>query len=310
VSGGASPSTVAVLVTGAGGQLATELVRTAPAHVRVTALSAVHLDVTDAARVDAEVAACRPAIVINAAAYTAVDLAERDPETADRVNHHAVRVLAESCAAAGARLVHVSTDYVFDGRAHRPYRIDDATNPLSVYGRSKRDGEVAALRASSDALVVRTAWLYAAHGRNFMHTMIRLMRERDEVRVVADQIGTPTTARGLAQALWALGVCGASGIHHWTDAGVASWYDFAVAIREEAAAAGLGTGRARVTPIRTEDYPTPAARPAMGVLSKDATWAVLGGAGAHWRDGLRETIREVAAATHAEAAGSSTKGAA
>lgn len=310
MSSGASASTVTVLVTGAGGQLATELVRTAPVHARVTALSAEELDITDSARVAAEIAARRPAIVINAAAYTAVDLAEREPEIADRVNHQAVRVLAESCAAAGTRLVHVSTDYVFDGRGHRPYRPDDATNPLSVYGRSKRDGEIAALSASPDALVVRTAWLYAAHGRNFMHTMIRLMREREEVRVVADQIGSPTTARGLARALWSLGARGASGIHHWTDAGVASWYDFAVAIREEAAAAGLGTDRARVTPIRTEDYPTPAVRPAMGVLSKDMTWAALGGAGAHWRDGLRETIREVAAATHAEAAGSSTKGAA
>ena len=156
MSGGASPPTVTVLVTGAGGQLATELVRSATVHARVTALTAEELDITDAARVAAEIAGRRPAVVFNAAAYTAVDLAEREPDAADRVNHHAVRALAESCAAAGARLVHVSTDYVFDGRGHRPYRTDDATNPLSVYGRSKRDGEAAALRASPDALVVRT----------------------------------------------------------------------------------------------------------------------------------------------------------
>jgi dTDP-4-dehydrorhamnose reductase len=297
-----------VLVTGAGGQLAIELERWAPEDAVVTSLPVERLDVTSAAQVDAAFAEVRPDVVFNAAAYTAVDLAETEADAADRVNHRAVELLRGACDAFSARLVQVSTDYVFDGTAGRPYLAGDETNPLSVYGRTKRDGEIAALR-SAGALVVRTAWLYGAHGKNFMRTMVRLMQERDEVRVVADQVGTPTHAAGLARALWALEARGATGIHHWTDAGVASWYDFAVAIREEAAAIGLGTERARVTPIRTSEYPTPARRPAMSVLSKDATWAVLGAPAAHWRDGLREVLSEFAATSHAGAMGTPTKGA-
>ena len=302
-------STRRALVTGAGGQLAIELERWAPGHFEVTSLDVSRLDITSAAQIDNALAACRPEVVFNTAAYTAVDLAEQEPDAAERVNHRAVDLLRSACDGFGARLVHVSTDYVFDGLSPRPYLAGDATNPQSVYGRTKRDGEIAALRSAS-SLVVRTAWLYGAHGRNFMRTMIRLMQERDEVRVVADQIGTPTTAAGLARALWSLAGKGATGIHHWTDAGVASWYDFAVAIREEAEAVGLGTGRARVTPIRTADYPTPARRPPMSVLSKDATWSLLGAPGVHWRDGLRETISEYVATSQAHAQASSTKGAA
>ncbi|MFM2164165.1 MAG: dTDP-4-dehydrorhamnose reductase [Planctomycetota bacterium] len=297
-----------VLVTGAGGQLAIELERWAPEGCEVVSLGADRLDITSAAQVDSAFAAVRPEVVFNAAAFTAVDLAETEERAADRVNHRGVELLRSACDGHGARLVQVSTDYVFDGLSARPYLPGDETNPLSAYGRTKRDGEIAALR-SPGSLVVRTAWLYGANGRNFMRTMIRLMQERDEVRVVADQVGTPTSAPGLARALWALAGRGATGMHHWTDAGVASWYDFAVAIREEAAAIGLGTDRARVTPIRTSDYPTAARRPAMGVLSKDATWAVLGGPAAHWRDGLREVLSEFMATSHANAVGTPTKGA-
>ena len=296
-----------VLVTGAGGQLAIELERWAPDAASVTSLGIDRLDITSAAQVDAALAEVRPAIVFNAAAYTAVDLAEQEAAHADRVNHVGVESLRRACDAFGARLVQVSTDYVFDGLSPRPYLAGDETNPLSVYGRSKRDGEIAALR-SPDALVVRTAWLYGAHGKNFMRTMVRLMQDRDEVRVVADQIGTPTTAGGLARALWALVGRGATGIHHWTDAGVASWYDFAVAIREEGAAIGLGTERARIVPIRSADYPTVAQRPPMSVLSKDATWAVLGATAPHWREGLREVLSEFAATSQAHAMGTPTKG--
>jgi dTDP-4-dehydrorhamnose reductase len=297
------------LITGAGGQLAIELERWAPGHFEVTSLDIERLDITSAAQIDNALAACRPEVVFNTAAYTAVDLAEKESDAADRVNHRAVDLLRAACDGFGARLVHVSTDYVFDGLSPRPYLPGDPTDPQSVYGRTKRDGEIAALRSAS-SLVVRTAWLYGAHGKNFMRTMIKLMQERDEVRVVADQVGTPTTAAGLARALWSLSAKGATGIHHWTDAGVASWYDFAVAIREEAAAVGLGTERARVTPIRTVDYPTPARRPAMSVLAKDATWSLLGGPGVHWRDGLRETISEYASTSQAHPLAASTKGAA
>jgi dTDP-4-dehydrorhamnose reductase len=298
-----------VLVTGAGGQLANALVATAPPDVEATALPIDALDIADPASVTRAFERIHPAVVVNAAAYTAVDLAEKEPDEADRVNHRAVAILAAACRAHRARLVHVSTDYVFDGASGQPYRPLDATNPLSVYGRTKRDGELAAL-AAPDALVVRTAWLYGAMGRNFVHTMIRLMRERDEVRVVADQFGTPTAVEGLARAIWALAAQGASGIHHWTDAGVASWYDFAVAIRDDGAAAGLGTGRARVVPIPTSEYPTPARRPARSVLSKDETYAALGTAGTPWRDALRRVLAEIAAMNHASTPDASTRGAA
>lgn len=281
-----------VLLVGAGGQLARELVRAAPAQVALDARPIEMLDITDPAAVGRAFAECRPDLVLNAAAYTAVDQAEREPELADLVNHRAVAHLAEACRDSCARLVHVSTDYVFDGRSSEPYAPDAPTNPLSVYGRTKRDGELAAL-AAPGALVVRTAWVYAAHGRNFVATMLRLLRERDEVRVVADQVGSPTAASGLAGALWTLAAQGAGGVHHWTDSGVASWYDFAVAIREEAMALGApGLSGSRVVPIRTADYPTPARRPAMGVLAKDATWASTGPA-AHWRVALRATLAQM-----------------
>jgi len=283
-----------VLVTGAGGQLAIELERWAPEGCEVASFGADRLDITSAAQVDAAFAAVRPEVVFNAAAFTAVDLAESEERAADAVNHRAVDMLRSACDGYGARLVQVSTDYVFDGASARPYLPGDETNPVSVYGRTKRDGEIAALR-SARSLVVRTAWLYGAHGRNFMRTMLRLMQERDEVRVVADQVGTPTSSAGLARALWALAERGATGLHHWTDAGVASWYDFAVAIREESAAIGLGTARARVVPIRTTEFPTPARRPAMSVLAKDATWGLLGAPAPHWREALREALSEHAA---------------
>ena len=282
------------LVTGGGGQLANALVAAAPAEASVEAPGVGSLDICDSAAVASALDAFRPEVVVNAAAYTAVDRAESEPEPADRVNHRAVAILADACTARGIRLVQVSTDYVFDGRAHAPYQPGDATNPQSVYGRTKRDGERAAL-ASPGALVVRTAWLYAPRGANFMHTMLRLMAERDEVRVVADQIGTPTLASGLAAAIWDLSARRVEGIHHWTDAGVASWYDFAVAIREEAIAAGLAAvARARIVPIRTIDYPTPAARPAMSILAKEATWSATQVPVRHWREALRDALGEVA----------------
>ncbi len=280
------------LVTGMGGQLSRELVATAPTGVEVRALDAAELDIADRDAVLRAVRANSPDIIVNAAAYTAVDLAEKEADAADRVNHLAVGHLAEAAGDCGGRLVHVSTDYVFDGRSPIAYEPHHPTSPASVYGRTKRDGEIAALR-SADALVVRTAWVYAPHGRNFVATMLRLMHERDEVRVVADQVGTPTSATGLARALWSLAAAGAAGVHHWTDAGVASWYDFAVAIREEAAALGAEKiGRATVTPIRTEDYPTPARRPAMSILSKESTWALIGPA-RHWREELRSVLRRM-----------------
>ncbi len=200
--------------------------------------------------------------------------------------------LTRTATRVGARLVHVSTDFVFDGARSTPYPPDATPAPLGVYGRSKAEGEAAAL-AAPGALVVRTAWVYAAHGRNFALIMLRFMRERPELHVVADQIGTPTHAASLARALLGLAGAGADGIWHYTDAGIASWYDFAVAIAEEAHAFKLIPAMPRITPIATRDYPTPARRPAYGVLDKTATSAVLGHPAAHWRAELRLMLAEL-----------------
>jgi dTDP-4-dehydrorhamnose reductase len=246
-------------------------------------------DIQDDAAVARTIATAGAECLVNAAAYTAVDLAETERDTAFAVNAEAAGRLARAARAAGMRFVHVSTDFVFDGASALPYRPDAAPSPLGAYGATKLAGERLVRAAHPRALVVRTAWVYAAHGRNFVATMLRLMRERGEVRVVADQVGTPTHAASLARAILALETAGATGICHWTDAGVASWYDFAVAIAEEAHALGLIGTRPRVVPIRTADYPTPARRPPMSVLDKDATWALIGPA-RHWREELRAAL--------------------
>ncbi|MDX3883419.1 MAG: dTDP-4-dehydrorhamnose reductase [Sphingomonas sp.] len=278
-----------VLVTGAAGQLGRALLASAPPRVEAIGLDRAALDIGDEAAVEDAVHRLRPALIVNAAAYTAVDKAETERDAARRINADGPGYLARAAGSVGARLVHVSTDFVFDGTASRPYRPADATAPLSVYGATKLAGEAAALAEHADVLVVRTAWVYAAHGRNFLETMLRLMAERDELAVVADQVGTPTHAASLAHALWALAMADARGVLHWTDAGVASWYDFAVAIREEAIAAGLPIRAAAVRPIATADYPTPAARPAFSLLDKSAAWGITGIA-RHWREELRAAM--------------------
>ena len=281
-----------VLIVGAHGQLGRGLAVTAPADAEIVGHDRDTLDITDAAAVGAMMDAVRPALVLNAAAYTAVDKAESEEDAAQAVNGTAVGILAEAAARVDARFVHVSTDFVFDGRSGTPYLPDATPNPLGAYGRTKLAGE---LLAGPQALIVRTAWVYAPTGGNFVRTMLRLMGEKPEVRVVADQIGTPTYAPGLASALWTLAAQGLTGIHHYTDAGAASWYDFAVAIQEEALAAGLLERAVPVIPIDTIDYPTPAARPAYSVLDKRTTFAALGGPSPHWRANLRTMIAEIEA---------------
>jgi dTDP-4-dehydrorhamnose reductase len=275
-----------LLIAGAGGQLGRALQARVPAGANVIAPAEAEFDITNLAQVTAVVAASGATHLVNAAAYTAVDKAESDRATARRINVDAVGILADAARAAGLNFVHVSTDFVFDGRSSTPYAPDAPTNPLGAYGVTKRDGELA---AGADALIIRTAWVYAALGSNFVHTMLGLMRDRDQLRVVADQIGTPTHAASLAGAIWTLAAHGATGIYHWTDAGAASWYDFAVAIQEEALARGLLTRAIPVIPIRTSDYPTPAARPNYSVLDKTTTFAITGPA-RHWRDELRDCL--------------------
>jgi dTDP-4-dehydrorhamnose reductase len=285
------------LITGAGGQLAVELADQVPAGVSVIPLTREALDIGDAAAVRVALSRHAPDVVINAAAYTAVDKAESERDLAFRVNADGAAYLCAAARGIGARFVHVSTDFVFDGRAHRAYLPEDPTGPLGVYGASKLAGEEAVMREDPAALIVRTAWVYSPWGANFLKTMLRLMAQRGEVRVVADQIGAPTSATTLAQTIWALVGAGATGMHHCTDAGVASWYDFAQAIAEEAQARRMLGPGVRVCPIATSDYPTPAARPAFSVLDKTSTWSMLGGPAPHWRVSLRKVLVRLEALT-------------
>jgi dTDP-4-dehydrorhamnose reductase len=264
-----------------------------PAGWTVTGLTRAELDIGDEAAVDRVIGDEAPDLILNAAAYTAVDRAETEADLAFRANRDGAAHLARAATRAGARLIQVSTDFVFDGASGRPYRPDDPTGPLSVYGASKLAGERAVAEAAPDALVVRTAWVYGPSGGNFLATMLRLMAARGEVRVVADQIGAPTSAQTLAAALWGLAEKGARGVLHFTNAGVASWCDFAQAIAEEALAAGVLVRPATVTPIRTADYPTAARRPSFSVLDCAAAYALLGGPAPHWRDALREVLTEM-----------------
>jgi len=281
---------VRALITGGGGQLARAWTRAAGPGWEVSALTRSQLDIGDEAATAQAVEALRPDVIVNAAAFTAVDLAQREEAAAWRTNRDGARNLARAAQRCGARLAQISTDFVFDGRSPRPYKPGDATSPLNVYGASKRGGEEAVSEILPQALIVRTAWVYDGQGANFLTTMLRLMSTEAPVRVVDDQIGTPTSAASLAEGLWRLIEIGAEGLWHYTDAGVASWYDFAQAIAEEALAAGRAPAAVRVMPINTSDYPTAAPRPAFGVLDKSRTWTLLGAPAAHWRLALRAVL--------------------
>jgi dTDP-4-dehydrorhamnose reductase len=286
------------LITGASGQVGSALLRSAPAHTELNASARPQLDITDAAAVRTMVAAVRPQVIINAAAYTAVDQAESEPFLADAINAQGPQHLAEAAYSLdGCRLLHISTDYVFDGRGSEPYRPGDLPNPLSVYGRTKLAGEQAVLGIlGKRAVVLRTAWVHAAQGRNFVRTTLRLMRERGAVSVVIDQRGTPTAAASVAHALWRIAELEqVHGILHWTDDGVATRYEFARAIAEDALAAGLLSQPVQVISISTADYPTVAHRPAYSVLDTRASSAQLGFKPEHWRAGLRATLADIVA---------------
>jgi dTDP-4-dehydrorhamnose reductase len=291
-----------VLITGAGGQLGRALVAAAPAGTELRAVGHAELDIADESAVAALFREFRPQLTLNAAAFTRVDAAERAAEAAARANAAGPRVLAAACRAHHCWLAHVSTDFVFDGRQSHPYDSGADTQPLSVYGRSKLEGERAVLDAlpagntvvrAAGSTVVRASWLYSAAG-GFCARMLQLMKSRAVLTVVSDQVGAPTHAAGLAGVLWALSARRAVGLWHWCDSGVASWYDFAVAIGEEAVRLGILTKAPAITPIGTADYPTPAARPAYSVLDKRATERLLGITAPHWRTALRATLAGLA----------------
>ncbi|MES1982752.1 MAG: dTDP-4-dehydrorhamnose reductase [Pseudomonadota bacterium] len=286
-----------ILLTGKNGQVGWELQRTLMPLGQVIALDMDELDLTDGAAIRRVVQAIRPDIIVNPAAYTAVDKAETEPALALAVNGHAPGVLAEEASKLNALLVHYSTDYIFDGTKSGAYLEDDPANPLSVYGRTKLAGEDAVRAVGGAHLILRTSWVYGTHGRNFLLTMLRLARERRELRVVDDQIGAPTwsrtlaeiTALMLAQIQVAPGslerVCGS---YHLTASGSTSWFGFTSEILRLAAIAPVP----QLIPITTPEYPTPAARPMNSVLCNDKLARVFGLAAGSWSDNLRLCMQQ------------------
>ncbi len=283
------------LILGAGGQLGRELLLSCPGSVDMVAATRAELDISDQASVLAFVADCRPEVIINAAAYTAVDGAESKPDLAVEINAEGPGFLARAAERCGARLLHVSTDFVFDGQATSPYSPRAETRPLGVYGHSKLAGECRVREIlPTQSLVLRTAWVYSRFGQNFVKTMLRLMAERDSLRVVNDQVGAPTWARGLATTLWALlEHPDVHGIYHWTDAGQCSWHDFAAEIQARAFALGLLEREIEIEAILSSEYPTPAQRPAYSVLDISATEALLAHPAHPWQDQLQAMLEDL-----------------
>jgi len=290
-----------ILVTGANGQLGAEILQMlAPiANTEILGTTRDRLDLTDPDSIRAAIADFDPQTVISCAAYTAVDKAEAEPELARQINAIAPGVIATETAKRGAKLIHLSTDYVFDGQKGSPYLETDTTDAIGTYGQTKLDGELAIAQNDPQAAIVRTAWVYGVGGTgNFVKTMLRVGASREELRVVADQVGSPSWTGDIATAIadLALNYSDAAGIFHFTNSGVASWYDFAVAIFEEARSLGFPLAVERVVPIATEEYPTPAQRPAYSVLSGRKLAELRGAVPPHWRDGLRSMLTELKAA--------------
>ena len=288
-----------VLLTGRAGQLGQALVASAPDGVELVATSRAELDLADSAACRRIVEEQRPDWVLNAGAYTAVDQAEGEPELAQAVNAGAPTAFVAALEQIGGRLLQLSTDFVFNGAQGHPYGPDQPRDPLGVYGATKAGGEQVALKLPL-ARVLRTSWVYGPVGKNFCRTMLRLHAAKAEegkpLRVVADQVGCPTSTLTLAKACWrAIGI-GADPdgprLLHWSDAGAASWYDFAVAIGELAQAQGLLRQPARVEPITTADYPTPATRPSYSLLDCTASRQALGLPAVHWREALAEVLAQ------------------
>lgn len=281
-----------ILVTGAAGQLGNELHNVLEQNKPgITLYTDIHdLDLTDAAAVRKYIVDNEISHIVNCAAFTAVDKAEQEQAICAKVNTDAVKNIAEVAADYGVKVIQISTDYVFDGTAHMPYRESDKVNPISTYGTTKRKGEMVLLSMSPDAVIIRTAWLYSPYGNNFVKTMLRLGAECSELGVVCDQIGTPTYARDLAEAIYAILTARqwVPGIYHFSDEGACSWYDFTKAIHRIAGITGCN-----VKPIMTDDYPTAAARPPYSVLDKTRIKKTYGITIPHWEESLQNCIKQI-----------------
>jgi dTDP-4-dehydrorhamnose reductase len=280
-----------ILVTGANGQLGSEIRTLAAAQPQHRFLfnDRDEVDITDAQQVDACFAGFRPEYCINCAAYTAVDKAETDLDTAHAINATAVQLLAAACTRYHTKFIHISTDYVFDGQGTKPYGEDHPTAPVSVYGKTKMQGEQEAVRANRDVIIIRTSWVYSEYGHNFVKTMLRLMQSKPELGVVADQWGSPTYAADLAEAILQIINSGTwvPGIYHYSNAGAITWYHFAQAISE------LSHLPCTVKAITTADYPTPATRPAYAVMDTQKIQKVYGIALKDWKESLRNCLQKL-----------------
>ena len=279
-----------ILITGANGQLGREMRKVLDSDIFVNAIytDVEELDITDAAAFDACIESNKVEYIVNCAAYTAVDAAENNVELCTKLNVEAPTLLAQAAHKHGAKLIHISTDYVFDGTSCRPYREDDKICPTSVYGSTKADGEKHILDVAPESIIIRTAWLYSPHGKNFVKTMIELGRSRETLRVVSDQVGTPTNALDLASVIKTFIDCDEwhPGIYHFSNEGAISWYDFTMAIHR---IAGITT--CHVLPCMTEDYPTAATRPHYSVLDKSKIKATLGIEIPYWEESLEQCIK-------------------
>lgn len=283
-----------VLLLGADGQLGWELIQSQPGGIVLETCDFPKVDFLSTASVQSCIQNVKPDWIINAAAHTAVDLAETEPEKADRINHLAVKEIASFAARENIRLIHISTDYVFNADRQEPIKPDVRPDPQSVYGKTKLAGEKSVRSIlPKTSTIIRTAWLYSSHGKNFVKTMISLMNTKEKLTVVSDQIGTPTWAAGLAQAIWQTIENKVFGVFHYTDAGQATWFDFAGAIQEQGLNLGLVRKKIPIAPVPTSEYPTPAKRPAYSVLDTQDFYEKLSMTPVPWQEQLAEMLLQI-----------------
>ncbi|MUH71382.1 dTDP-4-dehydrorhamnose reductase [Psychrosphaera haliotis] len=279
-----------IVVIGKSGQLAWEL-QQLDTQQKLVFFGRNDIDITSPESIKEVLSSLSVKSIINASAYTAVDKAESEPEQAYLINRDAVRNLAEYCQSKHIHLTHVSTDYVFGGDKGSPYLPDDEYNPQSVYGKSKMEGEIAIKEVLLDnSAIIRTSWVYSSHGNNFVKTMLRLMGERDQLSVVDDQIGSPTSAAGLAKFCLQLSSEDIPGVFHYTDKGICSWYDFAKLIQDFALESNKLSKRISITPIFSEQFPTPAKRPSYSVLKDSKVDKLNRTEREHWSDNVKAII--------------------
>ena len=282
-----------ILLTGVTGQVGQELQKTLVPLGEIVSVTRQDLDLTKPELIHSAIAELKPDIIINAAAYTAVDKAETEPKLATAINGVAPTIFAESAQKVGATLVHISTDYVFNGQNYTPYTEEDRPNPLGVYGKSKLMGEQGVRNNCDRHIILRTAWVYGSRGHgNFVKTMLRLGAEREELRIVSDQIGSPTWSYDIATAITQLVSKSVTGTYNFSSSGVASWYDLSVAIFSEANQLGFPLKVKEIIPITTDEYPTPAQRPYYSVLSKAKITQTLGNHPPHWHQSLKQMLSE------------------